>query len=167
MCSGETREEAVNIGKRLQAEGISPLLVYSKESSDSPEDIHNTESEISKCIEATKSLSRPVFVAIKLSGLSSDEELRRLERDIHNLAASSPSRGTPCFYAEARSVLSHYPDLSGRLQRLANVARLCNVELVLDAEVRFQGEVDSLPTSAILSSMLNSAGSHVWNTHQM
>jgi proline dehydrogenase len=166
-CSGETREEAVRLGKELQAEGISPLLVYSKESSDSPEDIHHTEVEITKCIQATKALSRPVFVAIKLSGLSPDEELRLLERDIHSLVSKVTSHSTPRFSAEAVAVLSRYADLTGRLQRLANVARQCDVELVLDAEVRFQDEVDSLPTSAILCSMLNSAGSHVWNTHQM
>jgi proline dehydrogenase len=166
-CRGETREEAVRLGMKLQSEGISPLLVYSKESSDSPEDIKHTEDEITKCIQATKTLSRPVFVAIKLSGLSSDEELRLLEQDIQILLWKAPSYNTTRFNAELFALLGRYADLVGRLHRLANVARQFDVELVLDAEVRFQDEVDSLPTSAIMCFMLNSAGGHVWNTHQM
>jgi len=167
ISSGETREEAVELAKKLQLQGIQPLLVYSKESSDLPTDMHETEVEVIKCIEAVGELDKPAFVAIKLSGLSSDEELRQLERDIHSLSSKNLFGGTPRFFAQARGVLTRYPELMGRLQRISDVARKSNVGLVLDAEIRFQGQVDSLTTSASISSLLNEVGGHVWNTHQM
>lgn len=130
------------------------MLVYSKESSDLPTDMHDTEVEVIKCIKAVGELEKPAFVAIKLSGLSSDEELRQLERDIHVLALNIPSGTTPRFLAQARAILSRYPELTGRLQRISDVARDSKVGLVLDAEIRFQGDVDSLTTSASISSLL-------------
>ena len=162
---GETREEAVKLGIKLNSEGIVPLLGYSKESSDSPVDIQNTEDEIVQCIEGAKILQKPVFVAIKLSGLSPEEELRRLELDVHNLVARMPA--SPVFFAHARQLLSLYPELFDRLKRISSVAENSDVYLVLDAEIRFQGTADSLPTSAVLCSLLNSNKLHVWNTHQM
>ena len=167
ISSGETREEAVELGKKLQAQGIHPLLVYSKESSDLPSDMHDTEVEVIKCIKAVGELEKPAFVAIKLSGLSSDEELRRLERDIHAVTTNNPFGSPPRLQAQTSAVLNRYPQLIGRLQRISEVARESKVELVLDAEIRFQGEVDSLSTSASISSLLNARGGHVWNTHQM
>lgn len=167
LYSGETREEAVDLGKRLQSEGIIPLLGYSKESSNSPADIQNTEIETIRCIEAAKSARRPLFIAVKLSGLSSDEDLRRLEKDIHCLVSTSQTLGTSVMFAQARQLLGRYPDLFSRLHRISDAARKYNVFLVLDAEIRFQGDVDSLPTCAILCSLLNAASNHVWNTHQM
>jgi len=141
--------------------------VYSKESSDLPTDMHDTEVEVTKCIKAVAELEKPAFVAIKLSGLSSDEELRQLERDIHVLALNNPSGATPRFFAQTCAILNRYPELTGRLQRISDVARDSKVGLVLDAEIRFQGDVDSLTTSASISSLLNATGGHVWNTHQM
>lgn len=130
--------------------------------------MHDTEIEVIKCIKATGAvLEKPAFVAIKLSGLSSDEELRRLERDIHTLTTSNKFGGSARSLAQTRAVLSRYPELTGRLQRLSDTARDSKVELVLDAEIRWQGEVDSLSTSASISSLLNATGRHVWNTHQM
>jgi hypothetical protein len=162
---GETREEAVRLGMKLNSEGIVPLLGYSKESSDSPLDIQSTEDEIIQCIEGAKVLRKPVFVAIKLSGLSPEEELRRLELDVDNLAARMPA--SPVFFAHARQLLSLYPELFNRLKRISSVAEKSDVHLVLDAEIRFQGTTDSLPTSAVLCSLLNSNNLHIWNTHQM
>jgi hypothetical protein len=167
ISSGETREEAVELAKRLQSQGINPLLVYSKESSELPSDMHDTEVEVIKCIKAVGELEKPAFVAIKLSGLSSDEELRQLEREIHILSLNNPSRATPRFFAQTRAILNRHPELTGRLQRISDAARDSKVELVLDAEIRFQGDVDSLSTSASISSLLNATGGHVWNTHQM
>jgi hypothetical protein len=106
-------------------------------------------------------------VAVKLSGLSTDEELRQLERDVHHLVLTGPSQDMQYFQARAGKILSQYPGLVGRLERLSTVAVTNQVQLVLDAEVRFQGEVDSLPTAALLSSVLNTREGHVWNTHQM
>lgn len=163
--SGETIEEAVRVGMKLNSEGIVPLLGYSKESSDSPIDIQNTENEIIRCIEEAKRLQKPVFVAIKLSGLSPDEEIRRLEQDIDNLVGNMSSSSV--FFAEAHQLLTYYPELFNRLKRISDIAKNSNVYLVLDAEIRFQGKVDSLPTSAVLCSLLNSNKLHVWNTHQM
>jgi len=167
ISSGETREEAVELARKLQVQGIQPLLVYSKESSDLPTDMYETEVEVIKCIEAVGELDKPAFVAIKLSGLSSDEELRQLEREIHSLSSKTLFGGTPRFIPQARGVLTRYPELMGRLQRISDVARKSKVGLVLDAEIRFQGQVDSLTTSASISSLLNEMGGHVWNTHQM
>jgi hypothetical protein len=167
LDSGETRGEAVALGKLLQSEGVVPLLGYSKESSDSPVDIQNTETEIIRCIEAAGSAKKPFFVAIKLSGLSSDGDLRRLEQDVHNLVSVSQKPGTSALFAQARQLLSRYPDLFNRLHRISEAAKKYNVFLVLDAEIRFQGDVDSLPTYAILCSLLNANNNHVWNTHQM
>jgi hypothetical protein len=151
----------------LQEQGISPLLVYSKESSDSIVDIQNTEREIVKCIQAARSLKKPAFVAVKLSGLSTDDELRQLERDVHHFVLTAPSQDLQYFQARADKILSQYPGLVGCLERLSTVAVTNQVQLVLDAEVRFQGEVDSLPTAALLSSALNAREGRVWNTHQM
>ena len=81
----------MNLGRRLNAEGIVPLLGYSKESSDSPIDIQKTENEIIRCIEEMTTLQKPSFMAIKLSGLSPYDELRRLEQDIHYLVSSTPA----------------------------------------------------------------------------
>ena len=121
--------------------------------------------ETIRCIQAVSSLKRPVFIAIKLSGLSAEEELRRLEQEIHGLVTTRDP--TPVLLAKAREILSRYPDLVGRLQRISNEAEKLDVNLVVDAEIRFQGAVDSLPTSAILCWSLNSDKAHVWNTHQM
>lgn len=129
--------------------------------------MHDTEVEVIRCIKAVGELEKPAFVAIKLSGLSSDEELRHLERDIHVLALNIPSGPTPRFFAQTRAILNRYPELTGRLQRISDVARDSKVGLVLDAEIRFQRDVDSLTTSASISSLLNAQGGHVWNTHQM
>jgi hypothetical protein len=149
----------------LNSEGIVPLLAYSRESSDSPRDIQNTENETIRCIEEAKRLRKPAFVAIKLSGLSRNEELRQLEQDIHSLLASNPDR--TFFLSLARQLLTNYPDLFARLKRISTVAETCDVYLVLDAEIRFWGDVDSLPASAVLCSLLNSNKLRIWNTHQM
>ena len=129
--------------------------------------MHDTEIEVIKCIKAVGELSKPAFVAIKLSGLASDEELRRLERDIHELTTNNSFSGTSRSWPKTRAILNRYPELTGRLQRISDTARESKVELVLDAEIRFQGDVDSLSTSASISSLLNATGGHVWNTHQM
>jgi hypothetical protein len=163
--SGESREEAVSLGAQLIASGIIPLLGYSKEVTNTAADIQHTELETIRCIEAASSLKKPVFVAIKLSGLSFEDEMRRLEQEVHNLVLTRPPRSV--FLALAREILSHYPDLMGRLQRISSAAETLDVNLVVDAEIRFQGQVDSLPTSAILCWSLNSSKAHVWNTHQM
>lgn len=164
--SGETRDEAVNLATRLQSEGISPLLQYSKESSDSIIDIQNTEREIIQCMEAAAALKKPAFIAIKLSGLASYEELRRLERDMEELIlrAQLPS---PLFLSQTQQILTKYPQLSERLLRISRTADRLDIHLVLDAELRFHGRVDSLPTSAILCSLLNTGKNNFWNTHQM
>jgi hypothetical protein len=143
------------------------MFLYSKESSNSAIDIENTEKEIIRCIEASKSISKPVFVAIKLSGLSTDEQLRQLEQDVNNLVSISSPRRTSFPASQIRRLLTRYEDLFNCLQRLSKAAERFNVHLVLDAELRFQGDVDSLPTSAILCSLLSSKHSPVWNTHQM
>src|SRR5271169_4974211 len=70
--SGETIDEAVNLGRHLQTLGIHPMLGFSKEFSDSPSEIQSTEEETINCIRASGSLQKPTFVAIKLSGLSRD-----------------------------------------------------------------------------------------------
>jgi len=163
--SGETREEAVSLSAQLTANGIIPLLGYSKEVTNTAADIQHTEIETIRCIEAASSLKKPVFVAIKLSGLSFEDEMRRLEQEVHNLVSARPARSV--FLARAREILSHYPDLVGRLERISTAAEKLDVNLVVDAEIRFQGQVDSLPTSAILCWSLNSDKAHVWNTHQM
>lgn len=163
---GETREEAVALGAQLTGRGIVPLLGYSKEVTNTLEDIQHTETETIRCIEAAGSLKKPVFVAIKLSGLSFEAEMRRLEQEVHSLVSSSPVM--PDLLGRSREILSRYPDLVGRLQRISIAAEKFDVNLVVDAEIRFQeGRVDSLPTSAILCWSLNSNKGHVWNTHQM
>lgn len=162
---GETREEAVDLGAQLTTNGIIPLLGYSKEVTNTIADIQHTETETIHCIEAASSLKKPVFVAIKLSGLSFEDEMRQLEQEIHCLVSSRPTK--PVLLAGSREILSHYPDLVRRLQRISIAAERFDVNLVVDAEIRFQGQVDSLPTSAILCWSLNSSKAHVWNTHQM
>jgi proline dehydrogenase len=164
---GETREEAIDLGIHLQEQGITPLLVYSKESSDSDDTIRNTEDEISKCIVGAKVFQKPAFVAIKLSGLTTEEELRNVVRDLYFFGMVGPAPGTPKFAFEARRIASRHPALFERLQRLCAVARECDVQLVLDAEIRFSGRIDGLPASAILCSLLNESGPRIWNTHQM
>jgi len=163
--SGESREEAVSLGAQLTANGIIPLLGYSKEVTNTAADIQHTENETIRCIEAASTLKKPVFVAIKLSGLSFEDEMRRLEQEVHNLVSARP--GSSVFLARSREILSHYPDLVSRLQRISAAAERLEVNLVVDAEIRFQGQVDSLPTSAMLCWSLNSRKAHVWNTHQM
>ena len=166
---GETREDAVRLAAQLEAEGVVPLLGYSKESSDSLTEIQNTEAEIVLCIEAEKSLKKPTFVAIKLSGLSPEQELRQLERDIQELVSvNSASVDQAAFLSKTRALLlTRYPDFFNRLKHMTETAEKCNVQLVLDAEIRFHGEVDSLPASAVLCWLLNSGKNCMWNTHQM
>ena len=148
-------------------QGIVPLLGYSKESSNSADDIRDTETEIIRCIEELKTMKTPTFLAIKLSGLSTEEELRRLEWDVQDLISRQPSLGRPHVSEESMKLMNRHPHLFKRLQRMCEAARRSDVLLVLDAEIRFQGEVDSLPTSAILCSLLNDDRPCIWNTHQM
>lgn len=157
----------MDLGRKLNAEGIVPLLGYSKESSDSLIDIQNTENEIIRCIEEMRTLQKPAFIAIKLSGLSPYDGLRILEQDIHNLVSSTPAVGTLRFFSQARQLVARHPDLFNRLRRISDAAERCDVNLVVDAEIRFQGTVDAMPTSAVLCFLLNSNKFHIWNTHQM
>jgi len=144
------------------------MLSFSKEFSDSPVEIENTEEETISCIRASSSLQKPTFVAIKLSGLSSDNELRSLERDIDNLLLNSRSGSPAGIYSRVHQVLTRYPALFDRLRRIALEAQKLDVQLILDAEIRYQGDVDASPTSALLCSVLNGGGhGNVWNTHQM
>lgn len=151
----------------LQGQGVSPLLVYSKESSDSPYSLTKTELEITKCIKAVGSFQKPAFVAIKLSGLASEAELCRLERAIYTIAIDPRISTSRDFEIRATEVLNQFSDLWGRLNRLSEAAKGSKVQLVLDAEVRFHNEIDALPTSAVICSLLNRTGHHIWNTHQM
>jgi len=151
----------------LQKQGISPLLVYSKEGSDSLESFSKTETEISECIRAATAFQKPAFVAIKLSGLAPETELRQLERQIHNITSARQGASSRDILTRATQALHQFPDLWGRVQRLSAVAKESDVQLVLDAEIRFQGDIDALPTSALLCSILNQTGTKIWNTHQM
>jgi hypothetical protein len=137
------------------------MLQYSKESSDSEVDIQHTEMEIIKSIEAATELKKPAFVAIKLSGLTTAEELRCFERDHHDVMGLD---GTASALAKDR-ILRNYPELMGRMVRIWEAARMNQVHVVLDAEIRYQGGVDSIETGAILAAW--AMGGYVWNTHQM
>lgn len=159
--SGETREEAVQLGLKLQSQGITPMLQYSKESSDSAVDIEHTETEIIKCIEAAANLKKPAFVAIKLSGLATAKELRCFERDHHDLMQS---HGTASPLALNR-IMQIYPELCERTKRIFIAAARNQVYVVLDAEIRYQDGVDTIETGALLAQGV--AGGAVWNTHQM
>lgn len=143
------------------------MLGYSRETSESAESFSNTETEIINCINASKVFHKPAFVAIKLSGLASEAELRQLEKEIYLITDEGRLRGTSALSTAASQILCLFPELWGRLQRLSDAARKAEVHLVLDAELRFQGEVDALPSSAIICSILNRDGNNVWNTHQM
>ena len=144
------------------------MLAYSKEFSDSLTEIQSTEDETINCIRASSSLQKPTFVAIKLSGLSRSDELHELEREIHNLVLSSSSHNSTHIYSKAQQILTRYPVLLERLRRIASVARKFDVQLILDAEIRYQDDVDAGPNSAILCSVLNGGGhGNLWNTHQM
>jgi hypothetical protein len=114
-----------------------------------------------------RTLQKPAFFAIKLSGLSPYDELRRLEQDVHNLVSRTPAVGTLLFFSQARRLVALHPDLFDRLRRISDAAERCGINLVVDAEIRFQGAVDAMATSAVLCSLLNSIKFHVWNTHQM
>jgi len=114
-----------------------------------------------------RTLQKPAFIAIKLSGLSTHDELRTLEQDIHNLVSSTPALGMLHFFSQARQLVARHPDVFDRLKRISDTAERCDINLVMDAEIRFQGTVDAMPTSAVLCSLLNSNKFHVWNTHQM
>jgi hypothetical protein len=137
------------------------MLQYSKESSDSAVDIEHTETEIIKCIEAAAELEKPAFVAIKLSGLATAEELRCFERDHHDLMRSDEIASPLAL----NRIMQNYPELYERTKRIFVAAVKNQVYLVLDAEIRYQGDVDSIETGALLA--LGVAGGAVWNTHQM
>jgi Proline dehydrogenase len=148
----------------LANEGIVPLIGYSKEFTNSIEDIKDTENEVVNSIYACGVLEKPTFIAIKLSGLCLEEDLRKLERDVQDLL----STGSKNIKTRVNGLLNvKYPELWTRLQRISNAAKKNDVQLILDAELRFQGSVDSLPTSAILCWLLNSDKNNIWNTHQM
>jgi hypothetical protein len=126
-----------------------------------------TEDEIVACIQDLESFPKPAFVAIKLSGLSPEAELRRLELEVDNVISTLPPGSSQFPAAQIRNLRDRYPQLFGRLTRISRAASDSGISLIVDAEIRYQGHVDSLPTSAILCSVLNSSNPHVWNTHQM
>lgn len=145
------------------------MFLYSKESSNALEDLENTEKEILRCIEASSAIKRPVFVAIKLSGLYPDDKLRRLEKEFEDLVSTSSfNTQLALSHRRARQILSaRYSDLFERLKRLSEAAQKYDVHLVLDAELRYQEGVDTIATQAILCSLLGLKDHPVWNTHQM
>jgi hypothetical protein len=164
---GETRQEAIDLAWRLNTQGLVPLLGYSKESSDSISEIQATEDEVISCIHDLKAFPKPAFVAIKLSGLSPSAELRRLERDVSDLIFSLPSDSSRLTASQIGTLRTRYPELFNRLNRISRAASDSGVFLIVDAEIRYLDNIDSLPTSSILCSILNSNKSHIWNTHQM
>jgi len=143
------------------------LLGYSKESSDSISEIQATEDEIVACISELKSFPKPAFVAIKLSGLSPTAELRGLEIDVTNLISTLPPASSSLTASQLRNLRTRYPEFFDRLARISRAASDAGVFLIMDAEIRYQDNIDSLPTFGILCSLLNSKKSHIWNTHQM
>jgi hypothetical protein len=126
-----------------------------------------TEDEIVSCMRDLKSFPKPAFVAIKLSGLSSEAELRSLEIDVDHVISALPPGSYQFSAAQIRILRDRHPQFFGRLTRISQAASDSGISLIVDAEIRYQGNVDSLPTSAILCSILNSSNPHVWNTHQM
>jgi hypothetical protein len=126
-----------------------------------------TEDEIIACIQDLKSFPKPAFVAIKLSGLSPEAELRRLEMDVDNIISNIPRGSSQFPEAQIRILRDRHAQFFSRLTRISRAASDSGISLIVDAEIRYQGNVDSLPTSAILCSILNSSKPHVWNTHQM
>jgi hypothetical protein len=155
------------LGLQLQTKGISPLLGYSKETSDSPDSFLKTENEVIRCIYAAKAFEKPAYVAIKLSGLASEKDLRELERAFDNVASQTQDASSKIPSDRSLRILHSFPELWDRLRRLSEAARKADVHLVLDAELRFRGDVDALPSSTMICSLLNEKGRCIWNTHQM